>query len=417
MWLLAVWIAQQVLKLMAFWTAERVLKLAGFVLSTVLGVWFLMAVGGTFPQAMQRLPLFAAVRADPHGTALKELDQPRLDHVHIAEAVAACHWKTWNGSLASLSPQGQDLLRITKADLEVESRARAPMAGDAPLAAPTESAAVTMPDTGVPLTYYERAALYQSDRVRADRLGYAAQADQREQRLRSHQIVILLINAAAAFLIGLKTLALNKDPDVAFRPLMAGALLPLSIFALLMPVIGTAMSGMVAFDDDASAILRDGRTVSQLEQLHGRIVADIVGDPFFCQFDLTHYQGFRATSLAVNASGRNTLDDYESCRDDRFRRTVAWEQRHEQILNDATQTLAQAGNLPGPSAQQGDNASESKTTRPVSQAAQNSGNQAIQVATRPSNALRDPCQRAFYGLQDDDSNVTTVASSAPGGPP
>jgi hypothetical protein len=31
---------------------------------------------------------------------------------------------------------------------------------------------------------------------------------------------------------------------------------------------------------------------------------------------------------------------------DRMARTVAWEQRHEQILNEATPTLAHAGDLP-----------------------------------------------------------------------
>lgn len=33
------------------------------------------------------------------------------------------------------------------------------------------------------------------------------------------------------------------------------------------------------------------------------------------------------------------------CLFDRFQRTNAWEQRHEQILNDANQTLAHAGDL------------------------------------------------------------------------
>jgi hypothetical protein len=383
----------------------------------------LMAVGGTFPQAMRHLPLFAVVLADPQGTALEEVDQPRLDHIHIAQAVAACHWHGWNGSLSSLPSKARDLLRISQADLEAEIRTRAAMRGEAASLPGAANAVTQEPDIPVQLSYYERSALYQSDRVRADRLGYAAHADTLGQRLRSHQIVILLINAAAAFLIGLKTLALNKDDQVAFRSLMAGALLPLSTLALLMPVIGTAMSGLVAFDDDASTILRDGRTVSQLEQLHGRIVSDIVGDPFICQFDRAHVPGIRATALPARISDPKMLEnaarDYrkalesaaqlEACRLDRFKRAVSWEQRHEQILNEARASLAQAGNLPGPSARPTDN--------PPAAAATGGLNQGVQVTTVASRTYLDPCQLAFEDPQSDGDGATEVASSGPAGAP
>jgi hypothetical protein len=44
----------------------------------------------------------------------------------------------------------------------------------------------------------------------------------------------------------------------------------------------TALSGLVAFDDNATAAIRDTRAVSQLEQLHGRIAEDVISDPYLC---------------------------------------------------------------------------------------------------------------------------------------
>lgn len=102
----------------------------------------------------------------------------------------------------------------------------------------------------------------------------------RQQRLRSNQIRILLGSAAAAFLVGLRALVAGKDSDLPFKSLVQGSLLPISALALLVPVIGTALSGLVAFDDDASAAVRHTRAVSQPEQLHGRIAEDVISDPY-----------------------------------------------------------------------------------------------------------------------------------------
>jgi hypothetical protein len=213
--------------------------------------------------------------------------------------------------------------------------------------APGASTPQAEPGPDYVLTPFEQAAIYQSDRISAERQHYVADADKRQARLRWHQVTVLLVSAAAAFLVGLKTLMLNKDAELPFRSLVAGAFFPISIFALLMPVIGTALSGVVAFDDDASAAVRDARAVAQLEQLHGRIAHDVIGDPHLCQM----YQ-LAAEARGQKSAGIQTavsavrLRAFDACLQDRFARTVAWEQRHEQILNDANQTLAHAGDLP-----------------------------------------------------------------------
>jgi len=89
------------------------------------------------------------------------------------------------------------------------------------------------------------------------------------------------------------------------------------------------MSGLVAFDDDSKVALRDLRTVAQLEQLHGRVAADVTSDPFRCPI-------MRATQQIDQASFSGMPPEravkLSQCIMDRMRRTVAWEQRHEQTL-------------------------------------------------------------------------------------
>ena len=317
------------------WAWQRLQQFIGALLAAGAGVTFLWLL------AHGELGPFAPKAEDGKAgqITISALDDPGLDHGHIATAIGACRWA---GSPKSWSSRQLAVLRLTSDDLEPDR----PASDGATLQAISQ-ANDREPD--YVLTPFEQAAIYQSNRVMAERQHYVADADKRQARLRWHQVTILLVSAAAAFLVGLKTLVMSKDKDLAFRSLAAGAFLPISIFALLMPVIGTALSGVVAFDDDASAAVRDARTVAQLEQLHGRIGQDVIGDPHLCQM----YQ-LAAAKRGVNIGPSDVLTvgsidrvrKLDACLQDRFARTVAWEQRHEQILNDANQTLAHAGNLP-----------------------------------------------------------------------
>lgn len=217
---------------------------------------------------------------------------------------------------------------------------------------------------GHQLVAFERAALWQSERIVKERERFLHEAEERQDRARHNQIRVLCLSAAAAFLVALRALAAGKDEDAAFRSLMKGALLPISVLALLMPVLATAVSGIAAFDGDANIVLRHVRTLAQLEQLHGRIAEDVTGDPFLCPIT-------RATAALSGerspAADRTTL---AQCLMDRMARTVAWEQRHERILNEATQSLAHAGDLPG------------------------GGDKPKPVAAKPEGS-GDPCEAAF----------------------
>ena len=110
------------------------------------------------------------------------------------------------------------------------------------------------------LTSFERAALYHSQRLTRERKRFLDEARERQDRARRNQLRILCLSAAAAFLVSLRALAGNKDEDVAFRSLMKGALLPISVLALLMPVLATAVSGITTFDGDPNVVVRDVRT-------------------------------------------------------------------------------------------------------------------------------------------------------------
>jgi hypothetical protein len=210
-----------------------------------------------------------------------------------------------------------------------------------------QSAALTAPGIAPAL---EQAARWQSQRISNERDHFAKDADNRQNRARLNQLRILCLSAAAAFMVGLRTLALNKDSEAPFRPLMQGALLPISVFALLLPLLSTAVSSIATFDNDTHVVISDIRALAQLEQLHGRIAKDITGDPFLCPI-------LRATKALYGATPGTppmapavpiNREYFNLCLADRMNRTIAWEQRHEHILNDATQSLAHAGDLPRP---------------------------------------------------------------------
>jgi hypothetical protein len=102
-----------------------------------------------------------------------------------------------------------------------------------------------------------------------------------------------------------------------------------------------------------------------------------------------------AEARVHEAAGKNAqiatpavrLHAFDACLQDRFARTVAWEQRHEQILNDANQTLAHAGGLPlgsGP-------------PKPPTNAPSNA----------PTNPQGDPCDSAFEPGNDTVATAVT----------
>lgn len=303
------------------WTWQRCQQLVGAALIAVPTSYFLLCL------TKGQLP--ADFRTD---ISIDQSDHREIDHTNIAYAIGTCHL---SGNISTWPQDWLRTLRISSLNIAEAAVSTAP--SQANVAAHDQE-----------LSAFERAALWQSSRIIKERERFLHEAEERQNRARLNQLRILCLSAAAAFLVALKALAASKDEDSAFRSLMKGALMPISVFALLMPVLATAVSGVATFDGDPNVVVRHVRTLAQLEQLHGRIAEDVTSDPYLCPM-------VRASSTVFASSAVPTVSErgvainparLSECLMDRMARTVAWEQRHEQILNDATPTLAHAGDLP-----------------------------------------------------------------------
>jgi hypothetical protein len=305
---------------------------------------FQQLVGALLIAVPAGLFLYYLTQNFDHDVSVEENDHRYIDHFHIATAIGICHlsgdpstWPVdWLRTLGLVQPADEKSSGIVQPADEKSSGSGS-------------TRAEVQPHDNE-LTSFERAALYHSQRLTKERKRFLDDAKERQDRARRNQLRILCLSAAAAFLISLRALAGNKDEDAAFRSLMKGALLPISVLALLMPVLATAVSGITTFDNDPNVVVRDVRTISQLEQLHGRIAEDITSDPYLCRITWATNERPSADGSIFTVVHVPKVDHVSlgKCVDDRMNRTTAWTQRHEQILSDATQTLAHPGDLPGP---------------------------------------------------------------------
>jgi hypothetical protein len=346
------------------WTWQRFQQLVGAALVAVPISYFLLCL------AKGQLP--ADFDAD---ISTDQADHREIDHTNIAYAIGSCHL---SGNVSTWSPDWLRTLRISSLNIVTPAATAEP-----------PQANVQAHDTE--LTAFERAALWQSSRIIKERERFLHEAEERQNRARLNQLRILCLSAAAAFLVALKALAASKDEDTAFRSLMKGAVMPISVFALLMPVLATAVSGVATFDGDPNVVVRHIRTLSQLEQLHGRIAEDVTSDPYLCPMVRASSAVF-ASSVAPTASDRGVATNpvrLNECLMDRMARTVAWEQRHEQILNDATPSLAHAGDLPRSADKQHAAAAAPGATKPLGDSCAAAFAHAVDVA-----ALAAPASNA-----------------------
>lgn len=371
-----------------YWT--RVQQAIGLLVATAAVVVFLYAI--LTPYLPAELSADLPYRPDQkfHESAHDPL---HVDHANIVRLVGQCHG-------------------LFSADRWPDAWPRA-AALRAPLPEPSVGGSASGND--LRLTTLESAALYQSDRLVEDRQKYERGTELKHNRSRLNQIRVLLLTAAATFLIGLKTLVSHNDNQVPFRSLMNGAWLPISIAALAVPVVATVYSGIIAFDDDTKTALRYARALAQLEQLHGRIAVDLASDPYLCRLGDIEYASVQQTPSAIGmkpvagapetvpAAAPRPVDPVlaspaaAGCILDRSQRVIAWEQRYEQIMNDAGQVLAEAGDLPRPAA-----------ARPVLPAVDQppQAQAAIQLAAlRAAGTGVDPCSLVF----------TTAGSETPPG--
>jgi hypothetical protein len=313
------------------WTWQRFQQLVGAALVAAPTGYFL------FCMTQGSLP------ADFHRDISVEQDDHRIiDHNNIGYAIGSCRL---SGDVSTWSSGWLRTLGIARLEHGIVTLAQS----ESPPATTNSGQVVAQPHDQE-LTAFEQAALWQSSRILQERTRFLNEAQERQDRARRNQLRILCLSAAGAFLVALRALAGHKDDDAPFRSLTKGALLPISVLALLMPVLATVVSGVATFDGDPNIVLRDVRTLAQLEQLHGRIAEDVTSDPFLCPIMRAAQAFYRGNDATTHAAVSSPIDPamFNQCMMDRMARTVAWEQRHEQILNDAAPALAHAGDLPRP---------------------------------------------------------------------
>ena len=157
------------------WLWQRLQQFIGAVLALAAGSAFLwlLAYGQLGPFSL---------KSDPDTSSqitIRDLDDPLLDHVHIAVAVGSCRW---SGSPKSWSLRQMAVLKVVPGDFLQHGMPQ----DDATLGASTPAAEREADYT---LTPFEHAAIYQSDRISSERQHYVADADKRQARLRWHQVI------------------------------------------------------------------------------------------------------------------------------------------------------------------------------------------------------------------------------------
>jgi hypothetical protein len=416
----AIYVMTQVVTLKWIW--RRGQQVFGAAVATAsVGVFLVCIVWGCLPGDLGR-DLPEAKRA---GSYQLSAHDPRIDDGQIKKAIARCY-----ASSITSSPTFKALRE------EYEKRVRKRIGSGFADQSAKDQNGMTDPDymrgvldkpedavltslvfwSDLPfeqyVDFFEFSAIADSERLLADRLRFDDGTRIKQERIRINQIRVLLLSAAASFLIGIKTLLSDNKPGVPFPSIMNGAWLPISVAALLVPVVATVYSGIIAYDDDGRTALRYARALAQLEQLHSRIVLDVAGDPYLCRLeelyaDIPGGQKRLGSSEPVLPADSNEVvpesvdagsrpsrltQSQAACLLNRAEKVEAWEQRYEQISNDASNALAQAGDLKRGNAKSPDNS--------------------LQVAALDPDSGADPCIAATVQKSSATQPATPVKSAA-----
>lgn len=160
---------------------------------------------------------------------------------------------------------------------------------------------------------YHAAAIAFSDKLSRERFKFAEELEAKQRAERWYAWAIVLLGALATITVGFRSML---GTDASKRCSLAAGLA-----AVVLSAASTAVSTMNTNDGDHAVVLRDGRAVAQLEQLHWRVVSDVVNK----------------TDLCVHPES-----DME--------RVSAWKARWEKIMDEAVESIARPGDLSSPSA-------------------------------------------------------------------
>lgn len=182
----------------------------------------------------------------------------------------------------------------------------------------------------------QRAAVVYSDRLQRDRIVYHSSLNRSKQRTELFQWLIVGLGALATVTIGIKALWTGQQ-----HPRLS---VIIGIVALAASATGTALGTMSSFYGNQEEVLRNHRTLSQLTQLHWRIVQDALTDPKICIPE----EKIEPTDLKETAA-----------------QILSWKQRHEEILNDATPNFSRPGDVHRSGSNTADQQGKPSPSKPV----------------------------------------------------
>ena len=187
------------------------------------------------------------------------------------------------------------------------------------------------PEISAPRHPVHAAALSFSDRIARERVFQSELLESTSSLAWWYKVMVVVFGAAATMTVGARTML---DQKIGQRLLVA-----LSIAAMVLSGIGTALTSLSGSDDRRSEALRAQRTLSQLQQLHWRIVSDVLGGTRFC---LAYYRqdANKAGQRLVRSSPFDPAD--AKLVEDLVN---AWKMRLEAILDTSVDTVARPGDL------------------------------------------------------------------------
>jgi hypothetical protein len=155
---------------------------------------------------------------------------------------------------------------------------------------------------------YHAAAIAFSDKLSRERLKFAQELDAKQRAGHLYQWAIVILGALATITVSFRSM-LGTDASKRCS-LIAG------LVAMVLSAASTAVSTMNTYDGDQALVLRDERAVAQLEQLHWRVVSDVVNKVDLCVHPESDMQ-----------------------------RVEAWKVRWEKIMDEAVESIARPGDL------------------------------------------------------------------------
>jgi hypothetical protein len=162
-----------------------------------------------------------------------------------------------------------------------------------------------------PLLPFQAAAVFFSDKVSRERLLFARAIENVRGQADRYNFLLVMVGGALTFLAGMQTVIGHSSR---WRSLLA---MGLGVIVILASSVNSSISRLSDYNANQTESLTSQRALSQLQQLHARIVTDVMKNNDLCA-------GRDQRQLAV---------------------VDAWGARLEKILNDAAPNLAEPGDL------------------------------------------------------------------------